>query len=144
MRIEHSVVINRPIEGVFAFVSDIEKLPQWAAEIVEVKIVSEGPVGVGTTFSDVVKEFGRRIEATLEVTEYEPNSKLTFKAIAGPIPVEVRHIFEAVEGGTKVTLVQKAEVGGFFKLAEPLLARMAQRQTETDLSNLKNLLEAGA
>jgi hypothetical protein len=38
----------------------------------------------------------------------------------------------------------EAEVGGFFKLAEPLVGRAARRQTETDMATLKDLLEAGA
>lgn len=29
IRMEHSVVINRPIEEVFAFVTDIEKMSRW-------------------------------------------------------------------------------------------------------------------
>ena len=36
-----------------------------------------------------------------------------------------------------------AEVGGFFKLAEPLVARVVRRQMETDMATLKDLLEAG-
>ncbi len=51
-------------------------------------------------------------------------------------------LFEAVNGSTKVTMVGEAEPGGFFKLAEPIALRMTQRQLETSLSNLKDLLEA--
>ena len=36
------------------------------------------------------------------------------------------------------------EVGGLLKLAEPILARMGKRQSETDLANLKDLMEARA
>ena len=41
-KLEQSVVINRPTEEVFAFVTDIEKLPQWMSELVEAKQTSEG------------------------------------------------------------------------------------------------------
>ena len=43
-----------------------------------------------------------------------------------------------------MTVVGRAEPGGFFKLAEPIVIRMAKRQLETDFANLKDLLEAGA
>jgi hypothetical protein len=33
-------------------------------------------------------------------------------------------------------------MGGFFKLAEPLVVRMLNRQFETNFANLKDLLEA--
>ena len=141
VRIGHSVVINRPIEEVFAFVSDLDKFSQWALEIVEVKKTSKGPVGVGTTFSGVVQLLGRRIENTHEVTKYEPNKKLAFKTTSGPVSLEAETIFESVGGGTKVTIVAEAEPGGFFRLAEPIFARVARRQYETNLATLKDLLE---
>jgi hypothetical protein len=33
-------------------------------------------------------------------------------------------------------------VGGFFRLAEPLVARVIRRQMEADMATLKDLLEA--
>ena len=75
-KLEASVVINRPTEEVFAFVTDIEKLPQWMSELVEAKQTSEGPMGVGTTMSAVASPLGRRAESTQEVTEYEPPAKI--------------------------------------------------------------------
>ena len=62
IKIETSIVINRSIEEVFAFVTDVEKMPQRSAELLEAKKTSEGPVGVGTTFSAVAKFLGRRME----------------------------------------------------------------------------------
>ena len=43
--------------------------------------------------------------------------------------------------GTKVTFTLQGEAGGFFKLAEPIVTRSTQRQWETNLANLKDLLE---
>ena len=57
--------------------------------------------------------------------------------------MESETIFEAVDSGTKVTVITQGEPGGFFKLAEPIVVRMAKRQIETDFANLKDLLEAG-
>lgn len=38
----------------------------------------------------------------------------------------------------------EADPGGFFKLAEPILVRIGKRQFESDLANLKDLMEADA
>ena len=35
-----------------------------------------------------------------------------------------------------------AKTGGFFRLAEPIVARMVQRQINADYANLEELLEA--
>ena len=143
-KLEASVVINRPTEEVFAFVADIEKMSQWMSELVEAKQTSEGPVGVGTTVNAVANVLGRRAESIQEVAEYEPNSKFAIKSTSGPVATKDKFTFESVAGGTKVTRVTEAELGGFFKLAEPLVARMLRRQFETNFANLKDLLEAQA
>lgn len=141
-RIEASVVIGRPIEEVFAFVTDIEKLPRWAAELVEAKVTSQGPVGVGTTWSGVVQFLGRRMENTHQITEFEPNRKFGSETIASPVPLKGEFTFEAVVGGTKVTMVAEVEPGSFFQPAEPVFGRLVQEQYESNLANLKEILEA--
>lgn len=143
-KLEISTVINRPVEEVFAFLSNPENYPKWISSSSEVKIISEGPIGVGTTFRPVVKFLGRRIEGESEVTEYEPNRRYATKSKSGPVPVEWRVTFERVEGGTRVSMSGEVEPGGFFKIAEPLLVSMVKRQFEADLANLKDLMEAHA
>ena len=52
--------------------------------------------------------------------------------------------FETDEGGTRLSIAGEAQLGGFFRIAEPIVVRMARRQMETDMANLKDLLEAQA
>ena len=143
-KIEISTVINRPVEEVFAATSNPENYPKWISTSREAKITSQGPVGVGTTYRAVATFLGRRIESDVEFTEYEPNRKIAQKSISGPFPAENSTAFERVDGGTRVTLALKGELGGFFKLAEPLLVSTLKRQVEADLANLKELMESGA
>ena len=144
LKLEKSVVINRPIEEVFAFMTDFENATQWMSELVECKRTSEGPVGMGTTFSAVATPLGRRVESTQEVAEYEPNRKYAIRSISGPATSEDAYTFESVAGGTKITRVAEAEMKGLFRLTEPLAVRMMGRQFETNFANLKDLMEAGA
>lgn len=141
-KVEGTVVINRPIEEVFAFLAKQSNSSQWRGSVLESKQTSEGPVGVGTTGQVTSQFLGRRTESTWEVTEYELNRKTALRSTSGPIPYEQSATFESVDEGTKVTLVAEYEVGGFFKLAEPIVARMGERQAETDFANLKDLVEA--
>jgi uncharacterized membrane protein len=144
IKIESSVQINRPVEDVFAFVTDIEKLPLWAGPVTEAKQTSEGPIGVGTTQIQSAQFLGRQMETTQEVTEYELNKKLSTKSTSGPLPLEIHYIFEPVGEGTKITLEADLDAGGFFKVAEPLVGRMLNRQTASDAQTLKDLLETQA
>jgi len=144
MRDEASVVIDRPIEEVFAFSTDQEKIALWAGPVTEAKQTSEGPLGVGTTSTRVIHFVGRRIESNYEVTQYQPNSRFSAKTTSGPIPIVEAYTFEAGEGGTKVTVAMEGDPAGFFKLAKPIFARILKRQMENDVRTLKDLLEAQA
>ena len=143
-RNEIKIVINRPIEEVFAFVSNSENLPRWRSTSLEVKKTSEGPLGVGGTFRGRFTFLGRQFDGNVEVTAHEPNRVYASKMAEGPFPLETGYTLEPVENGTHVTFVAEGEPGGFFKLAEPLVVSMARRVYTTDLQNLKEMLEAQA
>ena len=143
-RIELNVVINRPVEEVYPYMSNPENNSRWQSHCRGSVITSEGPLRVGTTFTDVVKFLGRRIESIWEITEYDPNRKASFKSISSPIPAKGGYTYDSVEGGTMVTVVGEVELGGFFKLAKPFIVREGKKEWETSLANLKDLLEAQA
>lgn len=141
IKVEHSLVIDRPVDEVFAFVANVEDNAQWQSGVLEVRKTSQGPLGVGTTGIEVRKVMGRRIEITFTVTEYEENRKFSFKTTSGPISFEGTETFESVAGGTRVNMAFHFETG-FFRLAQPIVGRMARRFIEDDCRNLKDLLEA--
>lgn len=142
IKAETSVFINRSTEDIAAFFEDVDNQAQWVSGWVEARDLSEGPRDVGSNWTDVRQLFGRHIESKVEITQYEPNRKTAWKTTGGPVPAEATLTYEAVEGGTEVNYTIEADTEGFFKLADPLLGRMIQRQIETDFSNLKDLLEA--
>ncbi len=143
-QLDIGIVINRPIEEVFAFLSNPENGPKWSSNSGEVTITSGGPLGVGTTYRSARTFLGQRIESETEITEYEPNWKYSTKSISGPFPMESSVTFEPVEGGTRVTGTLVGEPGGFFKLAEPVLVSRIKQQFEADLAKLKDMMESHA
>jgi uncharacterized membrane protein len=145
LTVEKSVVINQAIEKVFEFASNAENEPLWRTEINESKVTSDGPFGVGSTVSQTAHFMGRRIDATAEISEYEKNRIVAWKMTSGPFSGNGSTTYEVVnEGQTKVTIASNFDVSGFFKLAEPLVARSGRRQTEANLASLKDMLEADA
>jgi uncharacterized membrane protein len=139
-----STTIKRPVEDVFAVMSNVENNPKWSSVALEAEQTSPGPIGVGTTARFVGKVLGRRIESDFEVTEFEPNRKFASLSKSGPFPLQVTVTFEPIEGGTRVNTTIEGEPGGFFKLAEPLIVSVSKRQSQSDLDNLKDLMEANA
>lgn len=71
---------------------------------------------------------------TIEITDYEPDSRFAFRTTSGPIDAQQMFAFERVEDGTRLTTV--------LQLADPQLAQAARRQWDNDLLTLKELLEA--
>ena len=141
--VEHSVVINRPLHEVFAFIANVENNHQWQQGVLETRITSQVPAGVGSTGIEVRQLMGRRMELNFEVTEYEENAKFSFKITSGPMPIAGTETFKSIEGGTRVTLTFQGETGGMFSLAEPIMAGMVRNLVEADCRNLKALLEGG-
>jgi uncharacterized protein YndB with AHSA1/START domain len=144
IREEHTVVIERSVEAVFAFTTDPNNESLWQSTSLETEQTSEGEVDVGTTFRNTSKFLGRRIESTYQVTENDPPHKQCIRITSGPISGAACYLCEPADGGsTRFTQNFETEVGGFFRLAEPLVARAIRRQMEADMATLKDLLEAG-
>jgi uncharacterized protein YndB with AHSA1/START domain len=140
--LERSIVVNQSVEKVFKFLSDSENRPKWVP-VNEVRKTTAGPIGIGTTFRNVVKMMGRDWASLLEVIEYLPNKEYTFKT-SWPFPCQLHHILNPIADGTQVTLKLEAQPGGFFKLVQPFMVRTSQQQMEIDLAALKNCLESKA
>jgi carbon monoxide dehydrogenase subunit G len=140
---EKSVFINRPQQEVFDFVTDLSNDSKWQSSIESVERVSDGPIGVGSTWRYVTKLLGRKNETEIQMTSYDPPRQSTVKAVGGPIPFENTHKFQKQDSGTLLTFIGQAELGGFFKIAEGLAGKQIEKQIESDAAALKKLLEAG-
>jgi ribosome-associated toxin RatA of RatAB toxin-antitoxin module len=138
---EVMTVINRPVEDVFAAVRDVAKYPLWTPGLLEVQRSSEDPIEAGGTMVYVGTFLGRRYESPVTCTTLIENKQLTTTTTGGPFFLEVDQRLEPDGAGTKLTVHCKGESRGFFKLAEPLVVRLTQRQFDTGGSNLKALLE---
>lgn len=144
MKIEHSVVIDRPIEEVFAYLTRPENTPKWQSGMLESRQTSEGAMGVGTIFTEVRQMMGRPMDQTMEVTAYEPNKKWSFKSIKATVPHEAHLAFESVEGGTRINLTSLGRPKGLLRLAAPIINRQLKKEFVADFENLKRLLERQA
>jgi uncharacterized membrane protein len=142
---ELSIMINRPIEQVFAVLANLENDVKWHSAFVEVRKTSGGSLGVGARFLVFEGVLGRWTPATeYEVTEYEPNRIAAWKTVSGPLQLKFWRTFESVQSGTRFAVRYEGEARGFLKLAWPLITRMVKRQQGGDMRKLKELMEAHA
>lgn len=152
-RYEVSIVIERSVEDVFAFVENPENDPIWRQSMVESVVESEDEEeenegeseGVGATGREVYMLMGRRIETTWEITEYEPNRKVAYKSTSGPVTYEGAWTYEEEDGGTRVTFEIDWDIVNretFGRLAERVLGITHFQSNDGNLQALKKLLEA--
>ena len=141
IKVEKSVIINKPVAEVFAYVQNNENSTKWQSGVVSMQM-DEGPDNVvGSRYTEVRKFLGKEMRTTMEITAFTENVKWAAKVIKGQVLYEVTMTYAAVPEGTKVTTVVEGEPKGFFKLAENLVVIGLEKSLEEDQNRLKTLLE---
>ena len=138
---QHSVSIRRPVGAVFAFVADGENAMRWRPGVLDVS--HQSGEGLGAIYRQGVKgPGGRRIAADYEITAFEPDRRIAFRAIAGPVRPTGEYRFAAEGDGATVSLALDATLTGWKRL---LMGRAVQTTMDSEVRNLdtlKSILEA--
>ena len=142
--IETSVIINRPVEEVWKFVSNLENLRQWDYGGLEARQTSEGPIGVGSTFQTQRQFLGRPLRESVRISEYVPNRIMAFPFSGWSFSGQNRTTFEPVGGGTRMTSTSEVELAGWLKLMTPIFPSMLRGLAQKNLANVKRIMEATA
>ena len=145
LKVENSILIDKPVEQVWSFLTDFQNTPKWDIGVLETKQTSEGPAGLGTTFQNSGPFLGQTSVREYQVIEYEPNVKVKVKLLTSSRSIQkadVCYTFEPAQEGTRLKFVGQIEFGGLFKLLQPIIYQRAKKDGQGDLKNLKRLLEA--
>jgi len=102
--LEFSTKINKPVEAVFEFLTNLENQKKLSQYITGIE-VSE-PLKVGTRYKIQTTTMGRTIETMNEVVAFEPNKKFGVKTFAPPPASDVTntYLLEPDGSGTKLVL----------------------------------------
>jgi uncharacterized protein YndB with AHSA1/START domain len=139
--VQVETVIARPVAEVAEYAGDPGHAPEWYANITSVEWETDPPVRVGSRLAFVARFLGRRLAYTYEVVELVPGARLVMQTAQGPFPMRTTYTWEAVEGGTRMTLRNDGEPSGFARMAAPVMERQMRRATTSDLARLKALME---
>ncbi len=139
--IESQLQIGASPEEVFAYLSDLEKHPEWS-HCMEIKKSSEGAVGVGATYRSKGKNFGITANETVEVTEHQPNERFAWRT-AGAMGMKFGWSFEMEPQGGGTLLIERFEPPAGFvgSLINTLTGSSTRKAMEEGLANIKEKLE---
>ncbi|HJR80993.1 MAG TPA: SRPBCC family protein [Anaerolineales bacterium] len=141
-RLEASILINRPVEDVFAFLNVPENHPKFVPGMLEFKKTSPGPLGrVGATIRGVRQFLGLKMELPYEITEYEAGNRLGMKGAMGPLTFEDGYVLDSMGSSTRVRFWLKPTLTGLMKLVKPFVVWQGKIHADETLTNLKNTLE---
>ncbi|MCG8653648.1 MAG: SRPBCC family protein, partial [Pirellulales bacterium] len=96
--------IAAPADLVFQRSTDIAAWPDFISSITGVKLLTDGPVGVGTKFVETRMMYGREASEQMEVTEFDPPHGYTLEAENHGAHYYSRFRFQTDGTGTAVTL----------------------------------------
>ena len=141
---EATVVIDRPIEEVFAFLADGENDRKFSARVLEIAKTTEGPPGVGTIYASTVKDAGVKTKREFELTEFEqPNrirwTELSKNAVVVP---EGGYDLVAMDQGTQLRVFNVLQGRGVGVLFAGLALRSARRGADVFAQAIKAAVES--
>ena len=141
---ETSVRVERPIEEVFAFVSNPLLFPRWNSAVQTVHRTSGEGGGPGSTYSMQRQLPTGQVENELEVLSREHPTDFAIRTTSGPTPFLYRYRFAPDLADTVIHLDATVELPGATAVLGPLAARAIRRGVDANLAALKHALEANA
>lgn len=144
-RIERSIEIERPPEDVFAVLTDLDRLPEWATVVAKTRDVSELPLREGCTFRQTIRVLGRELESDWRVTELDPPRRVAYEARApGGGVMLMSQTVSPAGAGSRVDLEIDYDVpGGLLgEIFDHLVLEEGnEREADASLRGLRTLLE---
>ena len=138
-----TVLVDRPIDEVWRFVSDVEKMDLWAKGVTETRLESEGDVAQGTVFTGKFTHRGREFDVRYTVTVCEPESRFGIES-EGMLRYSGVMELEEADGATRVTnTVETAADRAASRLMAGLFRWGMRRQLSKELGVLKRVIERG-
>ena len=136
VQFDNEIIIDRPINEVYAFLADFENMPKWNYYLVSVTKTLTGDIGVGTTFHQIRKsdnQHYRIIELnyphTVAIETLPPERKLLMR-------------FKLISTGHQTRIIDTWQIAAPFLIA-PFIKPFVKKAVAANLQKLKALLETG-
>jgi carbon monoxide dehydrogenase subunit G len=134
MKLRRTVVVEKPLDTVFSYLSDFTTTTDWDPGTVST-VRRQGNGGVGTTYVNTSTFLGRTTQLTYVVDEVVDQQLIQLRGENKTVSAVDTLTFRPVASGTEVTYTAEFTFKGLSRIAAPLLKPAFER--------LGNAAEAG-
>src|SRR5215217_414000 len=124
-----NLTINRPVEEVFAFLTNEKNHPKWDKLSVVMECQEAGPWRKGMKFREVRKVGGRDTEVFSQIVDFEPNRHMEIRSITGP-DFHGNWQFQPAGNGTQLVYQAEMKFKGPMRLLEPVISGQFKKQLQ--------------
>jgi hypothetical protein len=141
-----SAMVDCPIQSAFDYLGYglFEHYRVWCPQVVELDVISQGPVGVGTMARQVTLDRGITTESTFKFVEFNPPKVVELEGVSDPF----RSIYALEEASAaSISLIFSFEIRElelFMRPFKKLVRAALQEGAQQTVENLKQLLEEHA
>jgi hypothetical protein len=138
-----SAEVGCPIRVAFDYVGNgfFEHYRLWCAQVVELEVMSEGPVGVGTMARQVTLDRDIATESIFKIEEFSPPRVIEIAGVSDPF----RSVYALEEASAALTMLhftfELRELELFMRPFEKLVRTALEEGAQQTVDNLKQLLE---
>ena len=139
-----TVLINRPIDDVFAFLADGVNDKKFSPRIVEIAKTTDGPPGVGTVYASTAKDGGIKMKHEFKLTEFEPPTRIRWTELSNHPVVVTEGGYDLARAGeaTQLTFFNELEGRGVGVLLAGIALRSARKGADAFAHSIKSAVEA--
>ncbi len=147
MRGTANIVVHKPIEQVWEYISDISKIGQWMDGVSEPEVTSDGAIAQGSTFTSKYRFDNKTHHVSYVLTAYDPPNHFNYRINGGPHASLNVVDLKSDGSATKIKHMMELDVsdrtiGAVFLGMGPFVRLSIMFKVRKDLKRLKALIEA--
>lgn len=141
MQVETSVVIQRPIDAIFAYMSDARNSGNWQIGLYPNTLETVTRTKTRTRRRRARPAVMRPARNPTEFTLLQPNRRLGFRSCSGPFEFDVTYHLDRGGDATTITCTCRVRAGRAYLHVEPLVGQFLALQSQVNLAILRTLVE---